>query len=99
MSRIPSPTTIDAAPDAARPLLEAVKKQPGVVPNMFRLICASPAALEGYLGLSGAVNKGSLRRRRTSASPWRSAKRTAATIAYRPTPTWGNASRSSTMRK
>ena len=60
MSRIPTPATIDAAPAAARPLLEAVMKQFGVVPNMFRLISNSPAALEGYLGLSGALNKGAL---------------------------------------
>jgi uncharacterized peroxidase-related enzyme len=60
MSRIPTPATIDASPAASRPLLEAVKKQLGVVPNMFRLIANSPAALEGYLGLSGALNKGSL---------------------------------------
>jgi uncharacterized peroxidase-related enzyme len=60
MSRIPTPATIDAAPAASRPLLEAVKKQIGVVPNMFRLIANSPAALEGYLGLSGALNKGAL---------------------------------------
>ena len=60
MSRIPTPATIDAAPTASRPLLEGVKKQLGVVPNMFRLISNSPAALEGYLGLSGALNKGPL---------------------------------------
>ena len=30
------------------------------MPNMFRLIANSPAALEGYLGLSGALNKGAL---------------------------------------
>jgi len=60
MSRIPTPTTIDTAPATARPLLEAVEKQLGVVPNMFRLISNSPAALEGYLGLSRALNKGSL---------------------------------------
>ncbi len=60
MSRIPTPATIDAAPVASRSLLEAVKKQLGVVPNMFRLISNSPAALEGYLSLSGALNKGTL---------------------------------------
>jgi uncharacterized peroxidase-related enzyme len=60
MSRIPTPVTIEAAPTAARPLLETVKKQLGVVPNMFRLIANSPSALEGYLGLSGALNKGTL---------------------------------------
>jgi uncharacterized peroxidase-related enzyme len=60
MSRIPTPATIDAAPRNAQPLLEAVRKQFGVVPNMFRLIANSPAALEGYVGLSGALNKGAL---------------------------------------
>ena len=38
MSRIPTPATIDTAPAASRPMLEAVKKQLGVVPNMFRLV-------------------------------------------------------------
>lgn len=60
MSRIPTPGAIDAAPAASRPFLEAVKKQLGVVPNMFRLISNSPAALDSYLGLSGALNKGAL---------------------------------------
>src|SRR5207253_7456736 len=60
MSRIPTPESIEAAPTASRPLLEGVKKQLGVVPNMFRLISNSPAALEGYLGLSAALNKGRL---------------------------------------
>lgn len=60
MSRLPTPATIEAAPPASRPLLQAVEKQLGIVPNMFRLISNSPAALEGYLALSGALNKGKL---------------------------------------
>jgi uncharacterized peroxidase-related enzyme len=60
MSRIPTPASIEAAPQDAQPLLQAVKKQLGVVPNMFRVIGNSPAALEGYLGLNGALMKGSL---------------------------------------
>ena len=60
MSRIPTPATIQDAPEKARPLLEAVNRQLGVVPNMFRLIATSPAALEGYLGMSGALAKGAL---------------------------------------
>ncbi|MBC2776924.1 carboxymuconolactone decarboxylase family protein [Parasphingopyxis marina] len=60
MSRIPTPATIADAPDAARPLLEQVEKQLGQVPNMFRLIANSPAALDGYLSLSGALAKGRL---------------------------------------
>jgi len=60
MSRINTPVSIEAAPAAARPLLEAVKKQIGSVPNLFRVVANSPAALEGYLGLNGALAKGSL---------------------------------------
>ena len=60
MSRLPTPATIDAAPLASRPMLEAVKKQLGVAPNLFRLVANSPAALEGYLALSGALSKGAL---------------------------------------
>ena len=60
MSLIPIPATISDAPAASRPLLEAVKKQLGVAPNLFRLVSHSPAALQGYLGLSGALSKGAL---------------------------------------
>ena len=60
MSRIPTPAAISDAPAASQPLLEAVKKQLGVVPNLFRLVANSPAALQGYLGLSGALAKGAL---------------------------------------
>lgn len=60
MSRIPTPASIDAAPAAAQPHLEAVKAQLGQVPNLFRLVANSPAALEGYLAMSGALSKGHL---------------------------------------
>lgn len=60
MSRIPTPASIEASPAAARPFLDAVKKHYGVLPNIFRVIANSPAALEGYLGLNGALGKGSL---------------------------------------
>ena len=60
MSRLPIAASIEDAPQASRPLLEAVKKQLGSVPNLFRLVANSPAALEGYLGLSGALAKGRL---------------------------------------
>lgn len=60
MSRIAIPETIDASPANSRPLLGAVNKQLGSVPNLFRVLGNSPAALEGYLGLSGALNKGAL---------------------------------------
>ena len=60
MSRIPIPATIESAPAASQPILEAVKKQLGVTPNLFRLVANSPAALEGYVGLYGALNNGAL---------------------------------------
>lgn len=60
MSRIQTPASIEASPVAAQPLLEAVKKQLGIVPNLFRVVGNSPAALEGYLGLNGALGKGQL---------------------------------------
>ena len=60
MSRIPTPVTIDAAPEASKGSLEAVNNLLGTVPNMFRLISNSPQTLEGYLGLNGALGNGSL---------------------------------------
>jgi uncharacterized peroxidase-related enzyme len=42
------------------PLLDAVKKQLGVVPNLMKLVGNSPVALEGYLSFNGALNKGAL---------------------------------------
>lgn len=60
MPRIPVPASIEAAPAVSQPMLHAVVKQLGVVPNLFKLVSNSPAALEGYLSLSGALAKGRL---------------------------------------
>lgn len=59
MSRISIPT-VEQSLDASKPLLAAVEKQLGVVPNLMKLVGHSPAALEGYLALNGALNKGRL---------------------------------------
>ena len=56
MSRLVIPT-VDTAPAASKPLLDAVQQQLGAVPNLFRLMAISPAALEGFLGLYGALGK------------------------------------------
>jgi uncharacterized peroxidase-related enzyme len=56
MSRITVPT-YETAPAASQPLLDAVKKQLGVIPNSFRVLALSPAALQGLLGLNGALAK------------------------------------------
>jgi uncharacterized peroxidase-related enzyme len=60
MPRIPTPATIADAPEASRPLLDAVAKQLGSAPNMFRAVGLSPQALKGYLDLSGALSHGAL---------------------------------------
>lgn len=59
MSRISIPT-VDNSAAASKPLLAAVQKQLGVVPNLMKLVGHSPAALEGYLSLNGALGKGKL---------------------------------------
>jgi AhpD family alkylhydroperoxidase len=45
---------------ATRASFEGVRKQLGLVPNLFRVIANSPAGLQGYLGLSGALGRGVL---------------------------------------
>jgi uncharacterized peroxidase-related enzyme len=56
MTRISIPSR-DEAPEASKPLLDAVHAQLGVVPNLFRLIANSPAALAAYLGFNSALKK------------------------------------------
>lgn len=56
MSRLAIPSREDA-PARSQPLLDAVEKQLGVVPNLFRLVGTSPAALEGLLGLNAALGR------------------------------------------
>ncbi len=56
MTRLALPSA-DATLPAAQPLLDAVKEQLGSVPNLFRLVGSSPAALEGFLALSGALGR------------------------------------------
>jgi uncharacterized peroxidase-related enzyme len=54
MSRLAVPAR-DDVPEASKPILEAVQKQLGVVPNMYRLIATSPAALQGFVANNGAL--------------------------------------------
>jgi AhpD family alkylhydroperoxidase len=60
MPRITTPASIETSPKASQPLLQAVKKQLGSVPNLFRVVANSPGALEGYLGLNSGLAKGML---------------------------------------
>lgn len=59
MSRI---TALDPAQATGKTaeLFTAVKSKLGVVPNLMRTLGQSPAALEAYLGFSGALAKGVL---------------------------------------
>ncbi len=59
LSRLSIPS-VESSHEAAKPLLAAVQQQLGVVPNLMKVIGHSPAALEGYLSLSGALAKGKL---------------------------------------
>lgn len=52
--------TLTSAPEAARPLLEQVHKSLGFVPNLYATLAESPAVLQGYLGLSATLGKGTL---------------------------------------
>jgi uncharacterized peroxidase-related enzyme len=56
MSRLAIPARHDV-PEASKPILEAVLKQLGVVPNMFRLMAQSPAVLQGFAASNGALAK------------------------------------------
>jgi len=59
MSRISIPAA-NQTPPATLPLLEAVNRQLGIVPNLMKVLGNSPAALEGYLNLNGALGKGAI---------------------------------------
>jgi uncharacterized peroxidase-related enzyme len=56
MPRIRTPASVDASPQGSREQLNAVAKTLGSVPNLFRLVGNSPAALMGYLGLGNALS-------------------------------------------
>jgi uncharacterized peroxidase-related enzyme len=55
MSRLHTPVSVAAAPEGSRASLSAVGKSLGSVPNLFRVVGNSPAALKGYLGLSHSL--------------------------------------------
>ena len=59
MQRIPALNTA-AAPALSQPMLEAVKKKVGMVPNLFKTFAHSPAVLQYYLSGSEALGGGAL---------------------------------------
>lgn len=56
MSRLAIPTR-ETAPEATRATLDAVEKQLGTVPKLFRLLATSPAALSAYTGFTQALGR------------------------------------------
>jgi len=56
MSRLTIPAR-DDVPEASKPILDAVNRQLGVVPNLFRLIANSPTALTAFSGFQGTLSK------------------------------------------
>lgn len=59
MSRIPA-LNPEAAPAQSQPLLAAVQKKLGIVPNLFKTLAHSSAALQYYLAGSEALGNGAL---------------------------------------
>src|ERR1700694_4132465 len=59
MSRI-QPVDPAVAKGKAKDLLDAVQKALGLVPNLYRVVAQSPAALAGLVGLNGALAQGVL---------------------------------------
>lgn len=59
MNRI-QPVDPNTASGPTKELLDAVKAKLGKVPNMLRAMAHSPAVLDAYLSLSGALGKGAL---------------------------------------
>ena len=59
MPRI-EPIDPDFAEPKTRSLLDGIQKKLGMTPNLLRTMARSPAALEAYLGFSGALSRGSL---------------------------------------
>lgn len=59
MSRIPAvePTITEGK---VHELLQGVQQSLGAIPNLYRVVAQSPAALEGVLGLTGALARGRL---------------------------------------
>jgi uncharacterized peroxidase-related enzyme len=54
------PVGVDTAPEGSRPLLEKIQKSFKFIPNLYGVFANSPVLLEGFLGLEGAFDKGTL---------------------------------------
>lgn len=52
--------TASSAPEASRPTLSAIEQKFGFLPNMLAVMSESPAALNGYMGVSSALGASTL---------------------------------------
>lgn len=65
MARISIPTP-EQAPAESRPILDAIHKNFGFVPNVAKLLSLSPTALQAFVGLQGTLTKALDQRTRDS---------------------------------
>ncbi|MEO1188656.1 MAG: carboxymuconolactone decarboxylase family protein [Pseudomonadota bacterium] len=54
------PHTIESAPDASKPILEAAKAKVGFIPNLMANMAESPVMVESYLTMMGLFDKADL---------------------------------------
>lgn len=52
--------TVETAPEASRTLLQAAESKFGKIPNLLATMANSPAALQGFFAISGALESSSL---------------------------------------
>lgn len=55
-----APHTLETAPEASKPIMEAVKKNMGFVPNLMATMAEAPVMIESYMTLMGLFNKTNL---------------------------------------
>lgn len=55
-----APINVEQAPAPVKTTLEGIKRKLGILPNMLRMMAASPALLNGYLGISAGLASGKL---------------------------------------
>lgn len=66
MSSFPIPT-LETASSEVRPLFEAIKKQLGILPNLYAIIGTSAHTLKAYLGFQDALTQGSFSKKEIQA--------------------------------
>lgn len=52
--------TLESSPNAAKPILEAIKNKLGFIPNLYGRLAEAPNVLKAYLELDTATSSGSL---------------------------------------